>query len=52
MYKAPVNKVKILANITNNELLESIFPLKVEGRFILKDGYVVDPKNKDRKSVV
>ncbi len=45
MYKAPVNKVKILANITNNELLESIFPLKVEGRFILKDGYVVDPKN-------
>ncbi len=46
MYKYLIKSVKTLAGIENNALRESVFPLAWEGRVILKDGYLVDPKNK------
>ncbi len=45
MYKYLIKSVKTLAGIENNALRESVFPLAWEGRVILKDGYLVDPKN-------
>ena len=45
MYKVGINKVDMLAQIKNEQLQESIFPVEFHRRVILKGGRLVDPKN-------